>query len=57
MKCLIAKTDKCHIKKMFKTRFVKKAGIVHFQGITSSCFTAEADSTLVVFEQKLISPF
>ncbi len=45
------------LKKMFKTRFVKKAGIVHFQDITSSRFTAEADSTLVVFEQKPISPF
>ncbi len=30
-------------KRLFFTRFVKKAGNVHFQGIAFSHFTAEAD--------------
>ncbi len=50
MKSLFEKTDKCHFKK-------KKPVIVHFQGIVSSRFTAEADKRLVVFEQKTINPF
>ncbi len=40
MKSSFAKNDKRHFK---KKKIVKKAGFVHFQGIASSRFTAEAD--------------
>ncbi len=55
---IFAKTDKRHFFSDYvhysqhiarsepETRFVKKSGIVHFQGNTNSCFTEEAKSIL-----------